>query len=238
MDALPRRAIGGGKPPRIDAGPVNAIIRALLNTLCSIDGADLLGFPDSGPAIFVMNHINFLEAPLLGAFAYPRKVAGLTKKQNLKVPVYGYLAKIWNAIPLDRESVDTESFKACAAWLRRGGILGLTPEGTRSGNGVLRRGKAGVAVLAGRASAPIWPVALWGGEAFWENLKRRRRTPVTIRVGAPFVIEPGLSMTKTVRQEVADEIMGRIAALMPERYRGPYAETWDAKPVRLSEWKG
>lgn len=249
--AYPRFAIGSstmhsrrwpvpdaGRPPRLDAGPVNFLIKCLIKALCRIDGAGLDGFPESGPGIFVMNHINFLEAPMLGVLSYPRRVAGLTKKQNLRVPVYGYLAKIWNAIPLDRSSVDTDSFAACSAWLRKGGILGLTPEGTRSGDGVLRRGKAGVAVLAYRAGVPIWPVALWGGESFWDNLKWLRRTKVTIRVGKPFAIDESLQLTKAARQEVADEIMGRIAALMPERYRGPYADTWNAPAVHLVDWKG
>jgi len=112
-------------------------------------------------------------------------------------------------------------------------MLGIAPEGTRSRTGVLGRGKAGVAVLAHRAGVPIWPVAHWGGEDFWRNLKRFRRTPVSVRVGPPFLIEPLGSMTKTVRQEVADEIMGRIALLMPEKYRGPYAETCALSPKHL-----
>jgi len=215
----------GVRPPRLDAFPVNALIRLLFHASCRIDPHEFLGIPSSGPAIIVMNHINFLEAPLLASFLFPRPLAALTKKENLEIPGYGYLGKLWNAIPIDRGGVDTESFKRCLEWIESGGILGLAPEGTRSMNGILGRGKAGVAMLAYRAGVPIWPVAHWGGEMFWKQLKAFRRTPISIRIGLPFIIEPDGSMTKSVRQDVADEIMDRIAALLPEQYRGGYAQT-------------
>jgi 1-acyl-sn-glycerol-3-phosphate acyltransferase len=213
------------RPPRLDAYPVNAFIRLLINTSCSFDPSEFSKLPEKGPGILVMNHINFLEAPLLASFLFPRPLAALTKKENLAIPGFGYLGMLWNAIPIDRGAVDTDSFKLCLGWIERGGILGLAPEGTRSRDGVLGRGKAGVAMLAYRAGVPVWPVAHWGGESFWAKLKTMRRTPLRVRVGDPFVIEPAGTMTKTVRQEVADEIMDRIAILLPTRYRGGYARS-------------
>jgi 1-acyl-sn-glycerol-3-phosphate acyltransferase len=98
---------------------------------------------------------------------------------------------------------------------------------------VLRQGKAGVAVLAQRAGVPVWPVAHFGTENFWKNLNTFKRTPITFRVGQPYLIEPAGSMTKTIRQEVADEIMASIARLMPESYRGPYAPSAFNEPRHL-----
>lgn len=218
---------------RLDAYPVNALMRFLLRTACRLDAKAFHRIPMKGPAIIVANHINFLEVPLLASFLFPRPLAAMSKKENLSNPGYAYFAKLWRAIPIDRGAVDTESFKRCLSWVEEGGMLGLAPEGTRSRTGVLGRGKAGVAVLAHRAGVPVWPTAHWGGERFWENAKRLRRTPVTVRVGSPFLIEPQGSMTKTVRQEVADEIMCRIALLMPERYRGSYAESCELPPKHL-----
>jgi len=76
-------------------------------------------------------------------------------------------------------------------------------------------------------------MAHWGAEDFWRNLKSFKRSPFHLRVGAPYLIEPVGSMTKTVRQEVADEIMQSIAAMMPEQYRGVYAGTVGAQPRHL-----
>ncbi|OHE68019.1 MAG: hypothetical protein A2413_10025 [Treponema sp. RIFOXYC1_FULL_61_9] len=169
----------------------------------------------------------------MACFLFPRSLAAMSKKENSTNPGYAYFAKLWNAIPIDRGAVDTESFRVCLSWVEEGGFLGLAPEGTRSRTGVLGQGKAGVAVLAHRAGALIWPVAHWGQENFWSNLKKFKRTPLTVRVGKPFMIQPDPSMTRTVRQEVADEIMCQIARLMPEKYRGPYAETCFLPPKHL-----
>jgi len=218
---------------RIDIAITNAIIRGLLRILCRLDIGDLRRLPSSGPAILVINHINFLEAPLLATFVSSSNLAALSKKENLSNPGYRYFASIWNAIPIDRDGVDTESFKRCLDWVAGGGILGLAPEGTRSMDGVLQQGKAGVAMLAQRAGVPIWPIAHWGAEDFWKNLKAFRRTPIRLRVGTPYLIAPAASMTRTVRQEIADEIMGSIAALMPERYRGSYTGTAETTPRHL-----
>ena len=218
---------------RLDAYPVNAVLRFLLRVACRLDASAIQRVPRKGPAILAMNHINFLEAPIFAAFLFPRRLAALSKKENLTSRGYAYFASIWNAIPIDRAGVDTESFKRCLSWVEAGGLLGLAPEGTRSRTGILGRGKAGVAVLAQRAGVPIYPLAHWGGEDFWKNLKRLRRTPVTVRIGRPFLIQPEGSMTKTVRQEVADEIMAQLAILMPEKYRGPYAQACLAAPKHL-----
>jgi len=221
---------------RIDAIAVNALIRGIFRLLCRMDVRAMEALPRRGPALLVMNHISFLEAPLVATFAASPSLAALSKKENLSNPLYWYFAKIWHAIPIDRDGVDTESFKRCLDWIGRGGVLGLAPEGTRSRDGVLRRGKAGVAMLAQKAGAPIWPVAHWGVEDFGPMLKRFKRPAIHVRVGAPYTIEAEGSMTKTVRQEIADDIMASIAALMPMAYRGPYRDSADSKPRHLKPW--
>ena len=218
---------------RPDIAVVNALIRGLFRIACRLDISDMGRIPRTGAAILVVNHINFLEVPLMATFLAPRKLAALSKKENLKNRAYSYFTDIWNAIPIDRGNVDTESFRRCLEWVAEGGQLALAPEGSRSRTGVLNQGKAGAAVLAQRAGVPVWPMAHWGGEKFWANVKAFKRTPVTVRVGRPFMIKPQGSMTKTVRQEIADEIMAQIAALMPEAYRGPYGNGLGTPPKHL-----
>lgn len=218
---------------RIDIAITNAAIRGLFRILCRLDIDDIKKLPLEGPALLVMNHINFLEAPFFATFLAHTKLAALSKKENLSSPAYRYFTSIWHAIPIDRNGVDTESFNRCLAWVGDQGILGLAPEGTRSKTGILQQGKAGVAMLAQKAGVPVYPIAHWGAEDFWHNLKTFRRSPFHLRVGAPYLIEPAGSMTKTVRQEVADEIMQSIAVMMPEHYRGVYAGTVDGQPRHL-----
>jgi 1-acyl-sn-glycerol-3-phosphate acyltransferase len=215
---------------------VNASVRGLFRMLCRMDVADLQRLPRRGPAILAMNHINFLEVPLMAAFMASPRLAALSKKENLANPFFGYFARLWKAIPIDRDGVDTDSFKRCLDWIGSGGVLGLAPEGTRSRTGVLQQGKAGVAIMALRAGAPVWPVAHWGAEQFWPRLKSMRRTSIHLRVGNPFMIEPVGTMTRATRQEIADEIMEAIARLMPEAYRGPYTSTANRPPRHLRPW--
>ncbi len=218
---------------RVDIAITNAVVRGIIRLTCRLDIDEMRTIPRDGPAIMAMNHINFLEAPLFATFLATPKLAALSKKENLSSIGYRYFASIWNAIPIDRSGVDTESFTRCLAWVQGGGILGLAPEGTRSKTGILGRGKPGVAMLAQRAGAPIWPVAHWGAEDFWKNLKAFKRTPIHLRVGRPYMIEPVGSMTKTVRQEVVDEMMASIAILMPESYHGEYSGTLGRQPKHL-----
>jgi len=130
------------------------------------------------------------------------------------------------AIPLHRGELDLNAMRRALEWLEAGNILVVAPEGTRSGNGRLQQGYPGVALLAMRSGAPLLPVAFYGHEQYKENLKRLRRTDFIFAVGKPFRLDTrGEKMTSQVRQQMADEIMYQIAALLPPENRGMYADT-------------
>jgi 1-acyl-sn-glycerol-3-phosphate acyltransferase len=171
-----------------------------------------------------MNHINFLEAPLLYSLLYPRDISGFAKSDTWRNPFLGLLATTWECVPVVRGSNDMSSMRFALEALARGKMLNVMPEGTRSHDGRLKQGHAGVVTMALRSDAPIVPVALYGSEAFWSNLLRGRRTRVSFRVGEAYRIrkpEPGTA--KSSRAEAADEIMQSLAALLPPEYRGVYA---------------
>jgi len=171
-----------------------------------------------------MNHINFLEVPLLYVFSLPTELVGLAKKETWQQPVIGRLAEWWGAIPIDRAG-DVSALKRSIRALQEGRILALAPEGTRSGDGRMRHARPGIVTIAKRTGASIIPVAHWGGERFWSNLKSLRRTVVTIRVGRPFCLSEDAGVAeRQARREAADEIMGQVAGLLPEAYRGVYTE--------------
>jgi 1-acyl-sn-glycerol-3-phosphate acyltransferase len=100
----------------------------------------------------------------------------------------------------------------------------VAPEGTRSKNGVLGKGKAGIVNLAIDADAAVLPVVHYGGERVWENIKRFRRTPFVFRSGRPFRINFDGRPGKEKREEILGEIMGQMAQLLPAPMRGIYAE--------------
>ena len=204
---------------------VAPIVRVILGIACRIDRAELAKVPRKGPLILVTNHVNFLEAPLLYAFLYPREIAGFAKADTWRNPFLGMLATIWECVPVERGANDINSMRLALEVLARGKMLNVMPEGTRSHDGRLGQGHAGVVAMALRSGAPIVPIAHFGAESFWRNLKRGRRTDVRFRVGEAFTLrrpEPGRS--KSARAEAAEEIMLRIAELLPPSYRGAYKD--------------
>jgi 1-acyl-sn-glycerol-3-phosphate acyltransferase len=203
---------------------MNTVIRLGTDILCRIDKRTFPKVPARGPLILVTNHIGSLEVPLLFVHLQPRKMIGLAKIETWNSKFTGWLFDLWDTIPVRRGEADLEAIRACLEVLKAGDILAIAPEGTRSYDGRLLRGQPGIAMIALRAGAPILPMAHWGGEDFGANLKRLKRTNFHVRVGKPFYLDAkGEKVNGEIRQAMADEIMSQIAVLMPEEYRGEYA---------------
>ncbi len=204
---------------------VNTSLKGLTRLLCRVDDAHLARVPATGPLILVANHINFLEVPLIYTHLMPRPVTGFAKAETWDNPAMALLFDLWQAIPLRRGEADLEAMRQALSVLQAGGILAVAPEGTRSGHGRLGRGYPGVVLLAQMSGAPLLPIVYYGGESFRENIKRLRRTDFHIVVGQPFSIQTeGVSVNREVRQQIADEIMYQLAALLPPTYRGHYSD--------------
>jgi len=210
---------------------VNGAIRMLTGIVCRVDEEQLKRIPWRGPLIIVANHINFIETPLLFVRLRPRPVTGFAKAEWWRNAFVRRLFDMWEAIPLRRGEGDVEAFHQAFKALDDGKIMVLAPEGTRSGTGQLKRGQPGVALLALRSGAPILPLGLYGYEDLWRNMLRFRRTDFRVAIGRPFRTRPVSGrVTSEIRQEIADQIMVQIAALLPEPYRGEYAD-----PLRDSD---
>ena len=202
---------------------ITFIIRLLLKILCKVEGAKLESVPRQGPLFLVFNHINFLEILLIYTLLLPRNICGIAKKETWNNWFLRILAKVWGAIPIDRETPSISTFREAGKVLKEKKILCIAPEGTRSNTGVLAKGYQGVVFLALQNCAPILIVAHYGVENFWHNIKRLKRTRVTFVVGKPFMLVNETKITKNVRQEITDQIMVRLASMLPEGYRGAYA---------------
>ena len=205
---------------------VTSSIKSLTRLLCRIDGAQLARVPERGPLIIAINHVNFLEPPIFYTHLHPRPLTGFVKAENLEHPFFGpLLLGLWGGIPIRRGEADMAAFRQALAALEEGRILAMAPEGTRSGDGHLQQGRPGIALLALRSGAPVLPIVCHGGESFWDNLPRLRRTDFHIVVGQPFYLDAGgVKVTRQVRQQIADEVMYQIAALLPPPYRGVYSD--------------
>jgi len=178
-----------------------------------------------GPLILVCNHVNFLEVPVVYTRLQPRAMTGFAKSETWESPFLGPLFSLWGAIPLQRGAADLNALRQGLRALEEGKIVGITPEGTRSGHGRLLQGHPGVVTLALQSGAPLLPLVFYGGERFHQNLRRLRRTDFYIRVGRSFHIDTrGQKVTRQMRREITAEIMYQLAALLPPEYRGAYAD--------------
>ncbi len=198
-------------------------------TRIAIEGA-VDEIPRDGPVIIAANHASNLDAVVIGSWLIPRigrRFQWLGKKELFDWPVIGYLSRHGGVHPVDRSTADVEAYRLAKRILDEGHVLFVFPEGTRSSDGTLQEARDGVAALALRTGAPIVPVAIAGSDRVWP---RRRKLPrpggrVTVRVGSPFRLAdvPPPDVDKRDEKATATAIiMGRIAALLPDRQRGVY----------------
>lgn len=163
---------------------VNSVIYLILRILLKIEVTGLDQVPTHGPLIVASNHVNFLDVPVVITLLAPRPITGLVKRETWDKPVMAFLFNLWGGIPIDRGVADFNAFKVAKnALLEENKILAVAPEGTRSEDGRLIRAKPGIAILASRTGVPVLPLAYYGHEDFKRNIRRLKRTPITIRVG-------------------------------------------------------
>ncbi|MEZ0091441.1 lysophospholipid acyltransferase family protein [Streptacidiphilus sp. EB129] len=189
--------------------------------------------PRRGPVIIASNHLSFIDSVVIPLVA-PRPVVFLAKAEYFTgTGLKGWLSRAWftaiDAVPVERGThrAAQASLDAALGVLAGGGAFGIYPEGTRSLDGRLYRGRTGVAWLALTSGAPVVPVALAGTEKIQpvgSRLPRIRR--VTVRFGAPldFGDRADVRPAGPVRRAVTDEIMDAIHALSDQPRTAAYNE--------------
>jgi 1-acyl-sn-glycerol-3-phosphate acyltransferase len=180
-----------------------------------------------GKAIVASNHLGTLDAGYAFMLVKRSDLIMVVAEKYREHPVFSRLVKQLNLLFIDRHEADFGTLRETLRRLDRGGILFLAPEGTRSRTEALLEGKPGVAYLAAKSQATVVPAAVTGTEdrVVGEKLRRFQRPHVRLVIGEPFTIPPLPKQDRDVflRQQT-DEIMTRIAVLLPEKYRGVYAQ--------------
>ncbi len=196
----------------------------LVRTLTRTRAEGLENVPESGPFLMVSNHLSMSDVPVAYIYLGGPHITGWAAAKWRNHPFFAPIVHLGGGIFIERGEVDRSALDAALAWLRSGKAFGMSPEGTRSRNSGLQRGKTGAAYLADGADVPILPVGLIGTDRTFRSLLRLRRPEIIVRIGKPFKLPPlddehrSLSLRRNT-----DEIMCRIAALLPPRYWGYYA---------------
>ena len=178
--------------------------------------------PAGGPLIVACNHATFLDPFMIDAVV-GRPMVFFAKEEVMSIPVFGFLARYYMVIPVARGEADTSALKGALRTLREGYALYVAPEGTRGHTGALQHGKVGAVVMAQRTGAAVVPCGVSGQKELGRHLKRLRRAPVRVQFGPAFQFVGPRKPSKEELQAMADEMMYRIAALLPAEQRGVYA---------------
>ena len=195
--------------------------RGVLRTLARWRVDDRSGGLPSRGFVIVANHLSLIDPPLLSA-SFPRRIYFMAKRElfrSLMAPLVIGTA----AIPVNRGSADIGAIRRAEALLRGGGVLGMFPEGTRSPSGQMQAGHSGTALLAVRAGVPVVPVAITGSNT-WTGLLRLRRPTITVIIGRPVVLHRSARGARVEVAALSDDLMRRVAAMLPASHRGVYAE--------------
>lgn len=199
-------------------------LRFVLGLLLDLKVEGLEKIPMRGPLILAHNHMNWVDA-VLATSLIPRDIVSMTKLENLDLPIIGGLIRLYGSFPVRRGEVDRRALAQSISTLQQGFALLLVPEGTRGKDWRLKPGKDGLAYVALKSGAPVVLMAISGSEQFWLNLKRLRRTPTRVVVDEPFYLSPPEGeVDREVLREMTQEVMYRLASLLPAEYRGVYSD--------------
>ena len=200
------------------------IIRTLLLARFTVVGRE--NIPAQGPYIVVLNHTSVVDTPVL-LLNFPRqKWRFFAVEKWRQHPIYGPIMGWLGAIYIERGEADRRALREALAAIEEGTVFGLAPEGTRSHSAQLMAAKDGAAFLASRANVSILPVGLVNCDKLFSNFKQLKSTTIEVRIGQPFRL-PEIERRVRARDLPAYThfIMVQIAALLPESYRGHYADS-------------
>jgi len=203
------------------------LVRLLFNIIARVEVKGYENLPKEGSFVIATNHLGIVDAPIaFYALDYWDMFVLIGEKWE-KVALFRWLGKYFNFIFIDRHNPDIKTLRKVISLMEKDNILVIAPEGTRSRVGSLIEAKPGVSYLATKLNRPIVPVAITGTEdkALFGNLKKLRRAHITVTAGEAFTLPPlpRENRDETLKQ-YTDEIMCHIAALLPEEYRGVYAD--------------
>jgi 1-acyl-sn-glycerol-3-phosphate acyltransferase len=181
--------------------------------------------PERGPAILAVNHLGIIDAPLIFALVPRTDLTALVAKKHLKNPILKIIVNIVGGIWINREEADSHAMRAARDHLKKGGLLGIAPEGTRSPTGELNPAKTGVAYMADKTRVPIIPIAISGTYKGMKQVLIFQRPSIHVQIGKPIELAPFERKNRdTALQQHTDEIMCQIAAMLPPAQRGAYAK--------------
>jgi 1-acyl-sn-glycerol-3-phosphate acyltransferase len=213
---------------RLSRPVLKAAFRLIFRVLGKIKVLGKENIPYGKSYVVAMNHISIFDPPLIAAF-WPEVLEIVGAADVFGKPGQGQLLKLYGVIPVHRGEYDRALMQRVITAINAGYPLLIAPEGGRSHVTAMRRALPGIAYIIERTEVPVVPAGLVGTtDDFWQRAKRGERPQLEVRIGAPFrlppITEKGVAR-RDARQRNADLVMRYVAGLLPEEYRGVYADS-------------
>jgi 1-acyl-sn-glycerol-3-phosphate acyltransferase len=209
---------------------IRFVVRTIFAIILDVHVVGRQHVPGAGQLIIASNHLSWTDVPLIPAFL-KRRVVYMAKEEAFRARG-GWLVRFLGAFPVKRGEADRQSLRAAEEQLKAGRILSIFPEGTRSKKHTLGQAHAGMGMIALRSGAPVLPVAIYGSE----NALKKFRPRVTITFGEPMVLTPrGKKITREDIDQSTEQVMLRIASMLPPEYRGVYADKSAASEATIED---
>ena len=202
------------------------LIRVIFNLFARVEVRGYENLPKEGSFVITTNHLGIVDVPI-AFYALDRwDMFVMIGEKWQNVGLFRWVGKYFNFVFIDRFNPDIKTLRRVISLMQENNILVIAPEGTRSRTGSLIEAKPGASYLATKLNRPIVPVGIIGTEdqALLSNLKKLRRSHIIVTAGPVFTLPalPRKNRDEALKQ-YTDDIMCHIAALLPEKYRGVYA---------------
>lgn len=204
---------------------LTAIIQYIVDHITHTEFVGTDKIPHGAGIIITTNHNSRADSVLLLLTPGRPDIFALATTKYQRYPFFKWILETCGVIWIDRERADFGAMRGVLDYIQKGGAVGIAPEGTRSQVATLLEGKPGTVLMADKAKVQIVPVGISGSDKIMQKLLHFQKPSIMIRFGAPFTLPPmDRKDPKGWLNNSTEEIMCRIAALLPPAYRGFYAD--------------
>ena len=202
------------------------IMRAVFKLIADVEVVGNENIPEHGGYVLATSHISRLDTPFLMMATKRKDVVGMVARDYQNAPFIGWFLNKLGVIWISREGYDFQAFRQASSFLKKGGIVGLAPEGTRSKDGQLLEGKPGTVLLALKNKVQVIPATVLGSADMVKRFLKLKKLQVKVIFGKPFDLsQPTEGQSeKDVLDLATTEVMVQIARLLPEERRGFYRD--------------
>jgi len=213
---------------RLSRPILRAVFRGIFHVLANVKITGKENVPYGRPYVAAMNHVSLFDPPFAASF-WPEMLEIIGASDVFGKPGQGQLLRAYGVIPVHRGDYDRSLFTQIISFIKAGYPLLIAPEGGRSHVTAMRRALPGIAYIVEKTKVPVVPVGIVGTtEDFWHRATHGDRPSLEMNIGVPITL-PEITVKGKAKQEArqqnADQVMNHLAGLVPEDYRGVYADS-------------